>query len=235
MRWLNVKLVKLRLYPSICTEILVLCWRSSLWMKKILILTPFGVFFLLWEVKTWAEGRHISTQFHARGLQIFIYYQKIYCAAYVISLESKSIFHFQQIHNLDSDVFFTVCLTTVSLVNLFVFCYFGKISSDSFARMPDCLYCKMNWRELPPKLQMYVVLMIRNMQKPIYYYGFSVAVMDLNTFIYVRTNVSRWFSRPNICCLSLSYSGWSSHFIWCLKHSLNRNFRTWSFWNKFHK
>lgn len=104
-----------------------------------------------------------------------------------ITEKSRSTLYFQQIHNLDSDVFFTVCLTTVALVNLFVYCYFGKIGSDSFARMPDCLYCILNWRELPPELKMYVVLIIRNMQKPIYYYGFSVAVMDLNTFIYVRT------------------------------------------------
>lgn len=92
---------------------------------------------------------------------------------------------FQQIHNLDLEVFFVLCLSTIALINLFVYCYFGKIGTDSFASMPDSLYVEMNWRNLKPKLQMYVVLMIRNMQKPVFYSGFSVTVMDLNTFIRV--------------------------------------------------
>lgn len=65
------------------------------------------------------------------------------------------------------------------------------MATDSYSKMSDCLYFDMNWRKLPPKLQMYVVLMIRNMQKPIYYHGFDVAIMDLNTFIRVDTDLRK--------------------------------------------
>ena len=71
-------------------------------------------------------------------------------------------------------------------MDLSIFCYFGKIATDNFANISDCVYFELNWRKLTPKLQMYVVLMIRNMQKPIYYHGFDVAIMDLNTFIRVN-------------------------------------------------
>lgn len=93
---------------------------------------------------------------------------------------------FQQFRNLDYEVCFILCLSTFALVNLFIFCYFGRIATDSFAKMSDCVYFKLNWQKIPPKQQAIVVLMIRNMQKPIHFHGFDVAIMDLNTFIQVN-------------------------------------------------
>lgn len=80
-----------------------------------------------------------------------------------------------------------VCLITLSMSILFIYCYFGKIATNSFAKMSDFVYLKMKWHNLPIKLQKYVILMIGNMQQPIFYHGFYVAVVDLNTFIRVRT------------------------------------------------
>lgn len=51
--------------------------------------------------------------------------------------------------------------------------------------MADCLY-ECNWLELSPELQKYLVIVIRNIQKPIYYHGFGVAVLNLVTFNAVR-------------------------------------------------
>lgn len=59
------------------------------------------------------------------------------------------------------------------------------MTTENFAKMPDCVYFEMKWDRLPVKLQTYVVLMIQNMQRPIFYHGFDVAVMDLNTFLRV--------------------------------------------------
>lgn len=47
--------------------------------------------------------------------------------------------------------------------------------------MADCLY-DTNWQKLPIRLQKYVVLMIGNAQKPLYYHGFGVALLNLETF-----------------------------------------------------
>lgn len=78
-----------------------------------------------------------------------------------------------------------VAQATFGMVNLFIYCYFGKMSTDNFAKMSDCVYFEMKWDRLSVKLQTYVVLMIQNMQRPIFYRGFDVATMDLNTFLRV--------------------------------------------------
>lgn len=69
--------------------------------------------------------------------------------------------------------------------NLFSYCYYGKIAMESFSKMPDCFY-ECNWQELPVNLQKYFILMIENMQKPIYYHGFGVFVFDLENFSSVK-------------------------------------------------
>lgn len=68
---------------------------------------------------------------------------------------------------------------------MFFYCYFGKLATVSFEKMADKVF-EMNWHELPNGLQKYFVLMIANMQKPIYYFAGRIVVLDLNTFVNVR-------------------------------------------------
>lgn len=68
---------------------------------------------------------------------------------------------------------------------LFTYCYFGRIATDSYANMSDCVYFDMHWQKLLPKQQAHIVLMIRTLQKPIHYHGFGVVIMNLNTFTLV--------------------------------------------------
>lgn len=67
---------------------------------------------------------------------------------------------------------------------LFLYCYYGKLASESSAKFADCVY-DSDWRELSTKLQKYVPVMIANMQRPIYYNGFGFVNLDLSTFIAV--------------------------------------------------
>lgn len=67
---------------------------------------------------------------------------------------------------------------------MFPYCYFGKIATDSFIDMSDCVY-EMNWGNLPAKLQKYLIIMIANMQNPIYYHALHVCILDLNTYMRV--------------------------------------------------
>lgn len=67
---------------------------------------------------------------------------------------------------------------------LFLYCYYGKLASESNEKFADCVY-DSNWHELATKLQKYVPVLIANMQKPIYYNGFGFVNLDLNTFITV--------------------------------------------------
>lgn len=91
-----------------------------------------------------------------------------------------------------------VAQATFGMVNLFIYCYFGKMTTENFAQMSDCVYFDMKWRELPVKLQTYIALMIQNMQKPVFYHGFDVAVMDLNTFLRVSLRDSMQYMKTSL-------------------------------------
>lgn len=70
---------------------------------------------------------------------------------------------------------------SVGLSTIFLYCYFGKSASRSFEKMSDCLY-EMDWHKLPNHLQKYIILIIQNGQKPIYYHGMGIVVLNLETF-----------------------------------------------------
>ena len=85
------------------------------------------------------------------------------------------------------DTSVVIILFTVSSVtsNIFIYCYFGKMATESYEQMSDCLYYDLNWVDLPIHDQKCVIVMIANMQNPIYYQGFDFAKLDLRTFIQV--------------------------------------------------
>lgn len=47
--------------------------------------------------------------------------------------------------------------------------------------MADCLY-ESNWHETNVELKKYFLLMIENIQQPIYFHGSNIAVLNLETF-----------------------------------------------------
>lgn len=73
------------------------------------------------------------------------------------------------------------------MIVLFFYCYFGKMATDSFGNIADCIYYEMKWQKLPLALQKCISLMLRNMQKPIHYHGFDVITLDLRTFTHVSS------------------------------------------------
>lgn len=79
---------------------------------------------------------------------------------------------------------------SVGLLNLFVYCYFGKLATESFEQMADSLY-ESNWSNLPVRLQKYVLLIILNTQRPLRYHGFHLAYLDLETFSRVSFHFQR--------------------------------------------
>lgn len=71
------------------------------------------------------------------------------------------------------------------MVNMFVYCYFGKLTNESYEQMNDCIKNR-NWYELPIGLQKHFIFIIVNMQKPVYYHGFGVVDIDLELFMKVK-------------------------------------------------
>lgn len=96
---------------------------------------------------------------------------------------------FQLIKNINFGMLFILMLDFINVMNLFLYCYFGKMATHSFEKMASCLY-RANWHYFPIELQKYYVIMIGNAQRPLYYHGFGVAILNLETF----TKVS------NFCC-----------------------------------
>lgn len=78
----------------------------------------------------------------------------------------------------------------VGISNLFIYSYFGKLATESFNKISGCVY-EFNWHELPIDLQKYFILMIQNTQRPYFYHGFKIVILNLETF----TGVSGFFNR----------------------------------------
>ena len=88
-----------------------------------------------------------------------------------------------QDHNYNAIVIASMALLAGIMVPL-PYCYFGKLTTESFAQMCDCIY-DLKWPYLSSELQKSVILMIANMQEPIYYHGFRIVTLDLNTLVRV--------------------------------------------------
>lgn len=102
-------------------------------------------------------------------------------------------------------------------LSLFVYCFFGKLATTSFEEMANCTY-ESNWQQLRVDLQTYLILMIGNMQRPIYYHGFGVAVLNLETFCKVTEiffSILRRILSNNISryCGQLPLTSWCSKLL----------------------
>lgn len=68
---------------------------------------------------------------------------------------------------------------------LFLFCCFGRLLTEKYERMPDCLY-ESKWNELPIELQKFYVIIIGVSQRPLFYHGFGMIYLNLQTFTQVN-------------------------------------------------
>lgn len=85
----------------------------------------------------------------------------------------------------DINLVIVVMAAVVMAASLFLYCLFGILASENFERMADCLY-ESNWFEFPIKSQKYIWIMIFNTQIPLFYHGFGIAVLNLETFCDVK-------------------------------------------------
>lgn len=80
--------------------------------------------------------------------------------------------------------------------NIFLYCFFGIMASESFEGMADCIY-NANWPRIPGKLHTNILIMMSNTQQPIYYDGFGILILNLQTF----SSVSKCFKSILHCDL----------------------------------
>ncbi|XP_055305850.1 odorant receptor 4-like [Sitodiplosis mosellana] len=85
------------------------------------------------------------------------------------------------IKHIDLGLYMAIVNISAGAYNLFLYCYFGKMVTDNFAKISEYLY-DIKWYELPVELQKYIILAIQNAQLPLHYHGFKVAILNLETF-----------------------------------------------------
>lgn len=90
---------------------------------------------------------------------------------------------------------FMVLLAGVS--SLFVFCFFGKMATESFEGIAECI-SNASWQNLSLDLQKDLVFIIANAQRPLAYHGFHVAYLNLETFTKVIKN-EKYYAVENKC------------------------------------
>lgn len=97
----------------------------------------------------------------------------------------------QAIKHLDLNSYMVLMALLVSGANLFFYCYYGNRSTNDYAQMSHILY-ESNWNELPVELQKFVKMMIANAQRPLFYHGFHLVILNLETYLKVNEIVSSY-------------------------------------------
>lgn len=103
------------------------------------------------------------------------------------SIEIFSTIH-QQTKHLDFGIVSILLDIPLGMSILFVYCFFGKMATESYKNMSKCL-CECNWQDLSLQHQKYFLIMIQNTQQPLYYHGFGIAILDLETFTDVKETI----------------------------------------------
>lgn len=88
---------------------------------------------------------------------------------------------FQRLKHPDFSIAILITGTILSVSMLFLFCFFGRLSTEKYEQMSDCSY-ESKWNELPIELQKFYVIIIGVGQRPLFYHGYGMIYLNLQTF-----------------------------------------------------
>lgn len=97
--------------------------------------------------------------------------------AYILNL-------FQHSDYLSFDVCSYLLMIFISILSVYVYCYFGKMSTDCFEQLVDCIYTA-NWLGQNSNSRKILILIMTNAQQPLYYHGFHIIIINMATFTQV--------------------------------------------------
>lgn len=97
----------------------------------------------------------------------------------------------QAIQSFSIEVCFILFALIFTTLVLYLYCYFGKLATDSYRAYANCLY-ECDWTSLPARQQKYFILMIAHAQKPIYYDGWDLVNLDMELFLKVSFAIVRF-------------------------------------------
>lgn len=109
-------------------------------------------------------------------LQISEFHKK---KIYIFLSENSPIQLTTQKIGIDASVAIFVCL--IGLFEVFTYCLYGDKTTSNYEGLAEDLYEK-NWYELPNQIKKYFLIMIMSAQKPVYYHGMHLTVLELTVF-----------------------------------------------------
>lgn len=98
---------------------------------------------------------------------------------------------------ISADILLAPLLLGVTLIQIYLFCYFGNSLSNSQEDIADYFH-ELNWHELPVQMQKLFLLPIMAAQNPIHMYAFGSIECTSETFTKVLIYIIQW---KNIMCL----------------------------------
>lgn len=104
--------------------------------------------------------------------------------SYVLSVQLVNIIdqlNLQQTQHPSLEALILLISASISMLNLLLYCFFGRLATESYMKMSECMY-EMKWYRLPNRLQKYFILIIGDMSRPLFYHGFGVTNLSLETF-----------------------------------------------------
>lgn len=103
----------------------------------------------------------------------------------------KSIF--QALQHIDIQFFLLFGGGAIGLMNLYVYCYYGKMATVELEAYADCIY-NTQWYRKPLEIQKSFVVVIAHTQRPLFYHGFGAINLNMETFLrLLKTVISYYF------------------------------------------
>lgn len=81
----------------------------------------------------------------------------------------------------DITFFLLLAGSEITLLFLYMYCYHGKIATDSLLAYSDCIY-NCDWYRYPDAIQKMFIIMIAYGQRQQFYNGFGILNLKLETF-----------------------------------------------------
>lgn len=97
----------------------------------------------------------------------------------------------------DLELVMLIIAAFVGIGNLLVFCYFGKLTTESSVDMTDCVYY-LNWYQFDIDLKKCLIPIIQMGQRPLTYEGYGIFTLNLETFTQVIICIFESMDTSNI-------------------------------------
>lgn len=102
-------------------------------------------------------------------------------------------FMYQAFHHIDLQFFLMLGGCAIGLLNLYVYCYYGKMATVELEAYADHIY-NTQWYRKRLNIQKSYIVIIQYTQRPVFYHGFDIIDLNMETFSkLIRAVVSYYF------------------------------------------